>query len=143
LDKASVLGGAIKYLEQLEERIKLLEDEKRRKHEESVNLSSISKRPRFASSDETSSSDGNSDSTLYQSSPEIEVRTSDTNVLVRVYCKKRSGIIKEILCQIEKLHLCIISSSVIPFGGISLNITVIAQVSSVYLLVIRIKEFFN
>jgi hypothetical protein len=144
LDKASVLGGAIKYLGQLEERIKMLEDEKKRKHEESVNISSINvKRPQVSSSsDESSSSEENSDSTLDQSSPEIEVRTSDTNVLVRVFCEKRSGIINEILCEIEKLHLGIITSSVIPFGRTTLNVTVIAQVyiSSLYLL-ICIKVF--
>lgn len=126
LDKASVLGGAIKYLKQLEERIKMLEDEKERKQEESA--ANISKRTRLVSSDETSSSsDENSEITLDPPSPEIEVRISDTNVLVRVYCEKRNGIIKEILGEVEKLHLGIISSSVIPFGSTTLNITVIAQ----------------
>nr|QTJ02279.1 bHLH type transcription factor [Catharanthus roseus] len=147
LDKASVLGGAIKYLEQLQERIKMLEAEKRELLEEQSannnnnnlnnnNMSSlISKRPRISvSSDEISSSAGEISYCSTPggqpplSSPEIEVRISEkTDVLVRVYCKKRNGVIKDILSEIEKLHLSIMSSSVIPFGTSILNITVIAQ----------------
>lgn len=132
-----MLGGAIKYLKQMEERIKLLEEEKEiiRKQEELS--SSTSKRKRIIASaysdDRTTSGSSSSDDSSSEifnmdPPPEIEVRISDTNVLVRVYWQKRNGIIKEILGEIEKLGLGIISSSVIPFGTTTLNITVIAQV---------------
>ncbi|KAL3526937.1 hypothetical protein ACH5RR_011593 [Cinchona calisaya] len=136
LDKASVIGGAIKYLKQLEERIKKFkeekqqeEGEKKRKPEESV---VSAKRPRPAcynnnNNDEASSCVENSESSFEQSSTEIEVRTSGGQVLLNVLCKKHSGIMMGFFSEIEKFHLSIASSSFMPFGDSMLLITAVAQ----------------
>lgn len=114
MDKASILAGAIEYLKQLQQRIQVLEKEeekeKRRKYEKSALVSY-------------------NQSVMNQSSlPEVKVRTCNGNVLMEIYCKKTPRILNHILCQIEKLHLCIISTSVIPFGNTTLHITITAQV---------------
>lgn len=112
LHKASILGGTINYLKELEERLKTLEQDR------------INKKKKIIENISDMSSSQQQDQTM----PEIEVRICGSNVLVRVYCTKRSGIIKEILCEIEKLHICIINSSVIPFGGTNIHISIIGEV---------------
>ncbi|KAI5684408.1 hypothetical protein M9H77_05636 [Catharanthus roseus] len=113
LHKASILGGTINYLKELEERLKTLEQDRINKKKKIIeNISDMS-----------SSQQQN------QTMPEIEVRICGSNVLVRVYCTKRSGIIKEILCEIEKLHICIINSSVLPFGGTNIHISIIGEMN--------------
>lgn len=87
------------------------------------------KRPRLASSyDDSSSSDEISSVSTDRSLPDIEVRASDGNILIRIYCKKQNGIMKEIFNELDKLNLSIISCSVMPFGYNTSHITVITQV---------------
>lgn len=135
LDKASILGGTIEQIKQLEERLKTLEkQQKKRKNEETVVSAYPNKQPRLVVSSNdhiyTSSPDDTNLDQQSSAAPEIEVRTScDGNLLLRVHCSKRTGLIKEILCEVEKLGLCIINSSAMPFGDSTLHISVIAQVT--------------
>ncbi|XP_009771545.1 transcription factor bHLH18-like [Nicotiana tabacum] len=128
LDKATVLGDAIKHIKQLEEQVKTLEEKAKKRNEEPV---VAVKRPHLASttSDHYSSSseDNVSSVSTDRPQPDIEVRASDGNILVRIRCKKQTGIIKEIFSQVEKLKLSIISSSVMPFAHTTTHITIIAQ----------------
>ncbi|KAJ8567390.1 hypothetical protein K7X08_019598 [Anisodus acutangulus] len=122
LDKASILGDAIKYIKQLEEQVKSLEEQTNKYSEEPV---VPVKRARLLSSYDNSNE--NSNTSTNKSVPDIEVRVSDGNVLIRICCKKQARIIKEIFSQVEKLHLTIINSSVIPFGCNTTHITIVAQ----------------
>jgi len=131
MDKASVLGDAIKYLKQLQERVKALEEEsKRRKTEESA---VYVKRSRvFVDDDEHSSSrqETLSDSVSGDVLPEIETRFSDKDVLIRIRCERKNGMLEKLITQIENLHLVVISSSAMLFGSSTLEVTIIAQVPS-------------
>lgn len=114
MDKASVLGDAIKYIKELKEHVETLEGEaKKRNYIETV----------------TCSSNGKNDiNNAKESIPEIEVRVSDKSVLVRIYSKKQSGFIVKALSEVEKLNLNIISSNAMPFANNTLLTTIIAQV---------------
>ncbi|XP_010316043.1 transcription factor bHLH18-like [Solanum lycopersicum] len=129
LDKATVLGDAIQYIKELEEQVKTLEEKNKKCSEEPV--IPPAKRPRLVSScaDSSSSDEISSVSTVCtdRSLPDIEVRASDGNILIRIYCKKQNGMMKEIFNEVEKLHLSIISCSVMPFGYNTSHITIIAQ----------------
>lgn len=128
MDKASVLGDAIKYIKNLQERLTTLEEKAAKKTVESV---VFVKRSQLSAEDETSSSDENFDSNSDQPLPEIEARVSDKNVLIRIHCEKQKGCLANILSEIEKLHLTIVNSSVLPFGSSTNHITIVAQVNIV------------
>ncbi|KAK9011217.1 hypothetical protein V6N11_044071 [Hibiscus sabdariffa] len=125
MDKASVLGDAIKYVKQLQERLKVLEEQTKKRSVESV---VFVKKSQLSADDESSSceeiSEGqSSDAAL----PEIEAKVSDNDVLIRIHCEKQKGFVAKILREIEELHLSIVNISVLPFGNSTLDITIVGQ----------------
>lgn len=63
--------------------------------------------------------------------PEIEARVLNKDVLIRIHCEKHKGIscnLANILGEIEKHHLTVVNSSVMPLGSFTIDITVVAQV---------------
>jgi hypothetical protein len=132
MDKASVLGDGIKYLKELQERVKYLEEQTKKRTVEAV---VFVKKSQLSADDDTSSCDENFDGRRSDEAlPEIEARISEKDVLIRIHCEKHKGVIVKILSEIEKLHLSVVNSSVLPFGNSTLAVTVIAQVinSSVF-----------
>lgn len=127
MDKASVLGDATKYIKQLQERVKTLEELKAGEKDRSEAVVSV-KRSRIHLDE---GSDENFDCSLNESNiPEIEVRIWERNVLFRVHSKKIPGFTVRMLSEIEKLHMTIISSSAMPFANGSLHITITAKMDA-------------
>ncbi|MCL7050676.1 hypothetical protein MKW94_023818 [Papaver nudicaule] len=137
MDKASVLGDAVKYLKQLQEKVKTLEEQTTKKTVESVIF--LKKTQIYADDNDSSSSNENSvaGSTYDEPLPEIEARVSHKNVLIRIHCEKRKGVFVKILSQIEKLHLSIVNSNAIPFDDSSLAITVTAEMNAEYSMTVK------
>lgn len=125
MDKASVLEGAMRYMKQLQEQLKQLQDQTKTKTMESVVLL---KKSKLSVDDECASSDENFDGLPGSPLPEIEARTTDKDVLIRIHCKNQQGVGIKILSEIENLHLSVVNSSVLVFGNSTLDLTVIAQV---------------
>ena len=125
MDKASVLGDAIKYLKELQERVEFLEEQTKKRTVESV---VFVKKSQISADDDTSSCDENFDGRSDEALPEIEARISEKDVLIRIHCEKQKGVIVKIINEIEKLHLSVVNTSVLPFGNSTLAVTVIAQV---------------
>ncbi|GER42112.1 basic helix-loop-helix (bHLH) DNA-bindingsuperfamily protein [Striga asiatica] len=112
MDKASVLRDAINHIKELQEKVKALEEQSRKKKME-YSMVFI----RNLSSDEQSISSG----------PEIEARFCDREILVSIHCQKRKRVVEKTVAEIEKLHLTVVNSSSISLGDSALNITVVAQ----------------
>nr|XP_009398315.1 PREDICTED: transcription factor bHLH18-like [Musa acuminata subsp. malaccensis]XP_018680476.1 PREDICTED: transcription factor bHLH18-like [Musa acuminata subsp. malaccensis] len=126
-DKASILGDAVRYLKELQGRVKALEDQNMERTVESVVL--VTKAQLSADDDGGSSSDENFDGQPWQKPfPEIEAKVSGKMVLVRIHCENRKGVLVKILSEIEHLNLTITNTNVMPFLGSSINITVTAQI---------------
>jgi hypothetical protein len=128
MDKASVLGEAIRYLKQMEEKVNGLEEEKKRK--KSVESVVIVKKSQLSYNDAEDSSSDNT--TFDETLPEIEARFCERSVLIRLHCLKSQGVIEKTISEIEKLHLKVINSSALTFGNFTLDITIIAQVISLH-----------
>lgn len=129
MDKASVLGDAIKYMKQLQEKVKRLEEKAKKASIESVVL--VKKYEVFGDGEDSSSMD--QFSSVSESLPEIEARFCDKDVLISIHCEKRKGVLEKIVGEIENLHLSVVNSSVMTFGDSALNITIIAQVYTLYI----------
>ncbi|CAN8276503.1 unnamed protein product [Cochlearia groenlandica] len=130
MDKASVLGDALKHIKNLQERVGEFEKQKRERRLESMVLVMKSK---LILEDNNQSFSSSSSCCEEDSSgldlPEIEVRFSDKDVLIKILCEKQKGKIVKIIAEIEKFPFTIINSSVLPFGP-TLDITIIAKKES-------------
>lgn len=133
MDKASVLDDAIKYVKKLRERLNLLEQQTPKHTVQSVvyvNKSSLSSEDGKASSKSSSmenSSKGNGDDKLGLLTPEIEARVVDRNVLVRIHCEKKKGLLVKSLAELEKLQLTVVNASILSFSETALDLTLSAQ----------------
>lgn len=139
MDKATVLEDATKYIMDLQNRVKELEETsiiRKNIIQESITTSSMSKSKshddhelEVASFDETNSLPCCS----IAFNPGIKVRTLGNNVLVRIYCQGNSSLALKALTEMERLHFTIMSNSVLPISATAALITIIAQVcESIY-----------
>lgn len=108
-DKISILGDAINYIKQLEEKVKALEEQTSNK---------TAAMEVFKLKNEYSE----------ESFPEIEARFSNKEVLISIHCQKRKGILGKVVAEIDKFHLCVVNSTVMTYGDSAFNVTLIAQV---------------
>ncbi|KAK7307712.1 hypothetical protein VNO77_41024 [Canavalia gladiata] len=136
MDKASVLGDAIKYVKELQERLRSLEEQRKNRDVESVVM--INKPHLRCYDDHSSSRDddvevGSGRETL----PHVEARVSQKDVLLRIHCQKQKGLLLKILFEIQNLHLFVVNSCVLPFGDSILDITIVAQMGTGYKLPIN------
>ncbi|CAL5369313.1 unnamed protein product [Camellia sinensis] len=134
MDKASVLGDAIKYLKHLQERVKLLEEQINKKSEESV---VFVKKSQLCAEDDTSSCDENFHGHFKETLPEIEARISEKSVLIRIHCEKQKGFAVKLLSEIERLNLSVVNSSFLPFGQYAMDITVVAQMDDQFHMTVK------
>nr|XP_048335288.1 transcription factor bHLH19 [Ziziphus jujuba var. spinosa]XP_048335289.1 transcription factor bHLH19 [Ziziphus jujuba var. spinosa] len=125
-DKSSVLGETIKYIKQLQEKEKKLEVQSRKKAIEQVVIVRKSKVV-VDEDDQNDCSNEISDDNKEEWLPHIEAKVSGNNVLLRLHCKKQKGVLAKTLTEIEKFNLKVINSCAVPFGELSLDVTVMAQ----------------
>ncbi|CAN4111994.1 unnamed protein product [Withania somnifera] len=137
MDKASVLGDAIKYLKQLQERVQTLEEQTKKKAVESVVF--VKKYELYGDGENSSSDENYSSGTQAadEALPEIEARISDKDVLIRIHCEKRKGIVEKTVAEIEKLHLLVINTCALSFGACVLDITVIAKMDEEFAMSVK------
>ncbi|XVF59177.1 hypothetical protein PTKIN_Ptkin07bG0254600 [Pterospermum kingtungense] len=133
-DKASILEGAMNYLKQLQEQVTTLEEQVAKKKVESA---VYVRKTQIYADDETSSSDENFDSRSNKPFSEIEARVSDKDVLIRILCEKNKGSIANIINEVEKLHLSVLSTNALPFGQATLNITIVAQMEAEFSMTVK------
>ncbi|KAL7157013.1 hypothetical protein ABFS83_02G048700 [Erythranthe nasuta] len=123
MDKASVLGDAIKYLKQLQDKVKILEEQQNNNKRKSESSAVFVKKHKLdrALPDETTIED---QSLII---PEIETRLCNKDVLIHIHCEKKKGVLEKTVVEVEKLNLSVVNTSVITFGDSALNISLVAQ----------------
>ncbi|XP_074322843.1 transcription factor bHLH25-like [Apium graveolens] len=138
MDKASVLESATKYVKHLEERIRSLEEEiKKKKSLESVVLV---KKSQISGSEDGSCCEDDPNSLELSASndheglPDIEIRKSENSILIKIFCEKYKNFLPKLLAEVEKLHLTILNSTALPFGSYAMDITISAQMDAEFCL---------
>ncbi|XP_020218430.1 transcription factor bHLH18 [Cajanus cajan] len=119
MDKAYVLGEAINYTKQLQERVKELENQNKDKRVDSATL--------VRKSQSNDNGETNTESLF-----EVEVRVLDEEVFIGIHCEKQKDTVFKIHALLGKLHLSVNTSSVLPFGSSTLVINIIAQMDEGY-----------
>ncbi|XP_023518686.1 transcription factor bHLH19-like [Cucurbita pepo subsp. pepo] len=129
IDKASILGGAVRYVKELQERLKVVEEQAAiSKVSEEQSTVYVKRRSPASSSDDDDTISSEENSFSGRPVPEIEARVSNKDVLIRIHCHKRKGCLSYLLGKIENLNLTILNSSALPFAHSKLDITIVAQV---------------
>nr|XP_043608372.1 transcription factor bHLH18-like [Erigeron canadensis] len=128
MDKATVLEDAANYIKELQLRVKELEELTNTKtmNMES-NVSTKKTKLGFSYDDGLSSDETNDLESRISCKPEIKVRMSGSNVLIRIYCLKNSLSLIKTLDEVQKLDLSVTSSSTMPFANTTLLITIVAK----------------
>ncbi|CAA2973289.1 transcription factor bHLH18-like [Olea europaea subsp. europaea] len=122
MDRTSILGDAIKYLKNLQDRVNSLEDQVTKQTVESV---IPIKRSEILVDNEGSIYEKNSFDE--QILPEIEAEVCENLIHLRIHIKKHKGYLLRIIGEIEKLNLTIDYTNVTPFGNFALDISITAQ----------------
>ncbi|XP_057972561.1 transcription factor bHLH18-like isoform X2 [Malania oleifera] len=128
-DKNSVLGEAIKYLKQLQEREKMLEEQAAASQPTAESVVIVKKSQLLHGDDDGSfTSDEHFDYLSDMSLPRVEARVCNKNLLLRIHCEQHKGVLVKTLAEIEKLNLVVVNSNVVPFGSLAFHITIVAEV---------------
>ncbi|KAJ8428525.1 hypothetical protein Cgig2_009212 [Carnegiea gigantea] len=137
-DKTSVLGEAIKYLRELQEKVRILEEVVAKHTVESVVVVKKSKVVVNNNDNGGSGSVSDHDSSSFNvesnnrdnkdSLPQIEVKLSGKTLVFRVYCEKEKGILTKLFCEVEKHGITVVNANIFPFGALAFDITILAQV---------------
>ncbi|OIT06408.1 PREDICTED: transcription factor bHLH18-like [Nicotiana attenuata] len=133
VDKASILEQAIRHVKELKEKVKQLEEEEKTRSLESVMF--VNKSQLEEDDHSSSSSDENNHSSSVDA--DIEVRFSDKNVLIRITCERHNAFVLNIHNEIEKLHLSIVQSSMMPFGKQAIDVTLVAQMEDSFCMTLK------
>ena len=134
MDKATILSDATRYVKELQEKLKDVEAGASSGRSIETRLVLV-KRPCLhdeAAADDDGSQRSASPGTppaATKELPEIEVRFSEKNVMVRVHCEKSKGVAVKVLAEIEGLQLTVVHANVMLFSACTLIIAITAKAS--------------
>ncbi|XP_056687013.1 transcription factor bHLH25-like isoform X2 [Spinacia oleracea] len=144
IDKTSILRGAIKHMKHLQERVNVLEN----LGAQQKNLKSlvvVKKCQLTVDNDDDNNDDngsfsiiddnGSSNDAIYlnNSIPEIQVKTTDDTLLLRVHCEQQKDIMTKLFDVVVKHHMSVAHCAVIPFTNLAIDITIVTQTASAWM----------
>jgi hypothetical protein len=132
MDKGTILSDATRYVKELQEKLKALEDGGSGSNDRSIESWVLVKKPCIIVSGEDAGSpswDSSGTSPATNPLPEIEARFLNKNVMVRIHCVDGKGVVVRALAELEELPLSIVHANVMSFQACTLIITITAKAS--------------
>uniref|UniRef100_A0ACD5Y013 Uncharacterized protein n=1 Tax=Avena sativa TaxID=4498 RepID=A0ACD5Y013_AVESA len=123
MDKGTILSQAVRHVKELQERVRSLEAAAGASTGTSIQTVVLVKKPCVVAPGDDERSPAR-----FSALPEIEVKLSENNVMVRVHCEDGKGLVVRVLAEAEELHLRILHSNVMPFTPSTVIITIMAKV---------------
>ncbi|KAL8060812.1 hypothetical protein ABFX02_02G049300 [Erythranthe guttata] len=136
MDKASVLRDAIKYMKQLQDKVKILEEQQANNKRNVESSLSFVEKYKLDHADSLIKNPSSNESMCATAGPttkqspvilEIETRMCNKDVLIHIHCERKKGVLEKAVVQVEKLDLSVVNSSFVTFGDSALNISLVAQ----------------
>ncbi|KAL3693969.1 hypothetical protein R1sor_007620 [Riccia sorocarpa] len=124
MDKASVLGDAIKYVKSLQEKVQKLEEQTPKKNACSI---AVVKSSKGSAGSEAEAGGGDSEVVQSVETPDIEARVNDKNILVKMHAEMKIGSVAKCISELEKLHLIVMNVNILSFTSTSVDLTLTAQ----------------
>ncbi|CAL4897456.1 unnamed protein product [Urochloa decumbens] len=127
MDKATILGDAVKHVRELQGKVKTLEEDGAHSaggRNRSIQSAVLVKKPCHLPEDEATASGGDGGQQL----PEIEARLSEKSVLLRIHCYNARGLLVRVISEVEQMRLSITHTNVMPFLASTAIITITAKV---------------
>ncbi|PWZ56541.1 Transcription factor bHLH18 [Zea mays] len=133
MDKATILGDAVKYVRELQEKVKGLEEEGGAGGSGGIQSAVLVKKQLPPEDDAMASSHGGSGDHGGDGGgmplPEIEARLSERSVLLlRIHCYSARGLLVRVISEVEQMQLSITHTNVMPFPASTAIITITAKV---------------
>jgi hypothetical protein len=133
MDKVTILTDATRYVKELQERVRSLEAAGGN-HRRVETVVPVRKACRPVAPDEGEGSArfllAAGTPAIGSQLPEIEVKLSEDNVMVRIHCEtNEKGLVSRVLAELEELHLRIVHNYVMPFTASTVIITTMAKAS--------------
>ncbi|XP_040251224.1 transcription factor bHLH25 [Aegilops tauschii subsp. strangulata] len=117
MNKATIIGDAVKHVRELQEKVNILENNNRHAATTTVCSTVLIHKNRPCLGDLTSNYGDDyvgQPSQLGTWLPEIKVRFSDKSVLVQIHCENTNGLLVRVLAEVEVLRLAITHTSSMP-----------------------------
>ncbi|XP_074308786.1 transcription factor bHLH18-like [Silene latifolia] len=140
IDKTSILEEAIKHLQQMQDRVKTLEEAISKQVLGSIMV--VNRKPLVMNKDDESvvengngsvissggSDDGDDGNQQRTELPEIEVKLTPKTLLLKICCVRRKGILGTIYREVEIRGMIVLNSNVMVFETSTLDITILAKI---------------
>jgi hypothetical protein len=128
MDKATILGDAVKYVRELQEKVKTLEEDGAHSAGGSSIQSAVLVKKQCHLPDDEAMASSNGAAAGGVQLPEIEARLSEKSVLLRIHCYNARGLLVRVISEVEQMHLSITHTNVMPFPASTAIITITAKV---------------